>query len=251
MSQEEAGENLILGILHGDSASAAPYLEEESRPRLNLETLKIIQSQINWLSRFIGDALEQFMTGTRIDSTGKVKAFFREYRLASESNKRSPLILIHVWFKDSTTNEASGIFVKTFLDASEKRIANEQTWEINGKPIDVNAIVMVNAKTGSLLAIEVFDDDTTKMDTALALRKGVPIIRKAIAEGFLEKVKQAAPGGILMEDIGVAFLRKEPHFGFAKVKYGFKAKDYESKPDTAKRSSPARKGGSEKVQRAP
>ena len=116
LSQEETGKKLIQEIIHVDSASISAYFEDSVKTRLTKETLTAIQSQITWLSKLIGDTVEQLMTGTRIDTAHHDTTFFREYRLAMESNKRSPLIVIHLWFANSTTDKAAGAFVKSFLD---------------------------------------------------------------------------------------------------------------------------------------
>jgi len=234
--QEEAGRRLIHEILHGDSASISMHFEDSVKTSLTKETLTAIQGQISWLSKMIGDTVEQLMSGIHNDTIHHETTFFREYRLANESNKRYPLIVIHIWFADSTTDKAAGAFVKSFLENSEKRIDGDQTWNVDGKNIDVNSIVLVEFKEGSMMAIKVYDDDTAQLDTARARVRGVPIIRKAIAEGVLTKAKAELQGKTLIENIGVAFIRKDPHYGYTQYKYGIASKDYAETTPSAKTS---------------
>ena len=230
ISQEEAGKRLIHEILYGDSVSIAPYFEDSVATSLTKQTLGAIQGQINWLSRMIGDSLEQLTSGTHTDTAHHETSFFREYRLANESNKRSPMLVVHLWFKDSVTNQAAGAFVKNFLENSEKKLDGEHTWEVEGKNVDINSIVLITFEPGSMLAIKVYDDDTTALDSLVSRRKAVPIIRKAIAEGWMEKAKAELHGGTLLPDAGVAFIRMDPRYGYTQYKYGVLARYFTEKP---------------------
>jgi len=232
--QMERGKNLIWALMSGDSDIVASYFEDSVKVNLTKDKIQKIQSQMTWLSKLIGDSLDQLMTGYHRDSTGHKTLFFREYRLANESNKRAPLIVIHVLYKDSTTTLSSGVFVKTFLEDSEKRLASDLTWKVNGKTIDVNTVTVIHLKAGDILAIKVYDDDTTALDSATIRRKGVPIIREAIAQGFLEKTKAQLAGKPLLNGIGVAFIRRDPRFGYTQFKYGLAPKDYETKEELLK-----------------
>ena len=187
-----------------------------------------------------------------MDSTGKEKAFFREYRLATESNKRAPLLVVHVWFKDSVVNQASGTFVKTFLESGEKRIAESRTWDVEGKHVDINSLILVQVGDSStMMAIEAFDTGSVRMDTTYGRTHGAPIIRKAIAEGFLDSAKAHGDGKTLVDDIGVAFMRNDPKFGMIKLKFGIQPRDYMTpeefkKWDESKKAENLKKAGAEK-----
>lgn len=234
MSQEMRGENLAWALMSGDSTIVASYFDDSVKANLSKKTIVKIQSQITWLSKLIGDSLEQFMTGMHLDSTGHERMFFREYRLANEINKRAPLIVIHVLYKDSTTTLSSGVFVKTFLEDSEKRLASDLTWNVNGKKVEVYAVTLIEFQKGDMLAIKVYDDDTSKVDKTKLTQKSVPIVREAIAQGFLGKAKSQLNGKPLLDGIGVAFIRKDPHFGFVQVKFGVGPEDYGLKKDSTK-----------------
>src|ERR1700733_7884454 len=81
ISQKERGENLAWALMSGDSAIFASYFDDSVKANLNMAVIKKIQSQITWLSKLIGDSLDQLMTGMHVDSTGRDRMFFREYRL--------------------------------------------------------------------------------------------------------------------------------------------------------------------------
>jgi hypothetical protein len=240
MSQEERGKNLAWALMSGDSGIIASYFDDSVKANLTKDKIKKIQSQITWLSKLIGDSLDQFMTGMHRDSLGRDRMFFREYRLGTEINKRAPLIVIHVLYKDSTTTLSAGVFVKTFLEDSEKRLASDLTWTINGKKVDVHSVTLIHLQPGDILAVKVFDDDTTTLDSATIKRKGIPIAREAVAQGFLVKAKAAVQGKTLLPAIGVAFLRKDPHLGYSQFKYGIAQEEYlnAAQLDSLKKTKP-------------
>ena len=232
ISQEEVGVRLIHELTRGDTESVSKYFEDSVKVYLTQEVFNSINGQITWLSRLIGDTVEQFMTGTQIAKNGET-AFFREYRLANESNKRAPLIVIHLWFKDSTFNLAAGGFVKTFLENSEKRLDGDQTWKIDGKNVDIHSVVLIDFNEGGMLAVKVYDDeDTTDLDSNRVNVKGVPIAKEAIARGLVAKAKEELKEKKLVESIGVAFIRKDPHFGYTHYKYGISSSHFKAEWDS-------------------
>ena len=238
LTQEEIGIRLIHEIIHGDTESTSKYFEDSVKANLTQKTLESIRGQITWLSKLIGDTLEQLTTGVQTAQNGE-KAFFREYRLANESNKRSPLIVVHVWFQDSTAARAAGAFVKTYLEDSEKRLDGEQTWKIGGKNVDVNSLALIDFKEGGMLAVKVYDDDdTAALDSNRVNAKGIPIVKEAIARGFLTKAKTELHDKKLLESVGVAFIRKSLHIGYTQYKFGISSKYFQAEWDSVNGPTP-------------
>jgi hypothetical protein len=226
-NQFEVGARIIYEILYGDTASTLKYFEDSVAPNLTKETFEAIRSQFSWLPRMIGDNLEQLMAGPVLDSTDKPIAYFREYRMANESNRRAPLLVIHVWFADSTTMKAAGAFVKSFLD-SDKRIGNEEVWKTqNGDSIEIFSVTMVEFKEAMLMALNVYDDDTVAINRERALKKAIPIVKEAIARGMPKKAAaELKEGQKLMDEIGVNFIRRDPRLGFTHYKFAIAPKQY-------------------------
>ncbi|MCD6023125.1 MAG: hypothetical protein K0Q91_41 [Fibrobacteria bacterium] len=255
LTQEDVGRRALTGILRGvPTDSLKHYFEDSVRASLNDENLKGFAEQVTWLSRFIGDSLDQFMTGTQVvDSTGRT-AFFREYRFATETNRRAPLIVMHLYFKDSTSLEIAGAYNKTFEGDTRNRIADAQVWNTPAGDIDVHSVSYVEFSTGILPVIRVHDEaDTTTLDSALAAAKGGPIVREAIARGHLAAIKAAKPGATFLNRFGVAFIRKDPRYGYGQLSFALAPESYGGASDaelekkkaaakpTSKKAAPAKK----------
>jgi len=238
LSQLEVGIHLIHEITRGDTESTAKYFEDSVKVNLTQKAFESIRGQITWLSKLIGDTLEQFTTGIQTARDGET-AFFREYRLANESNKRAPLIVVHIWFKDSTATLAAGAFVKSFLEDSEKRLEGEQTWKIDGKDVDINSVVLIDFKEGGMLAVKVYDDgDTSALDSNHVKAKGVPIAKEALARGLVAKAKAELHDKKLLDNVGVAFIRKSAHIGYTHYKYGIPVKSFQAQWDSLNPPTP-------------
>jgi hypothetical protein len=189
--------------------------------------MKGFREQIGWLSRFIGDSLDVLMTGTQVlDSTGKT-AFYREYRFSAESNKRAPLIVVHLFFDDSTSLKIAGAYNKTFDNDTKNRIADAQIWHTPTGDIDIHSISYMEFDQGILPIIRVYDDsDTTALDSARADAKGSPIVREVIARGFLDKIKAAKPTAHQIDRFGVAFIRMDPLRGYTQFTFALSPEAY-------------------------
>jgi len=234
LSQEEVGRRAITGILREwPIDSLKPYFEEGAFEALTKENLDGFRGQIAWLPRFIGDSMVVFMTGTEIpDSAGRT-AFFREYRFANESSKRAPLMLVHLYFADSTAPRILGAYNKVFDDDTRNRIADAQVWETPAGKIDVHSISYMEFPSGLLPIVRVFDEDTTELDSVRATEKASPVAREAIARGFLDQIQKAKPGAKLIPRFGVSLLRRDPHRGYTQIPIALFPSSYGGKEDTA------------------
>ncbi len=227
MSQHDAGIAAIFAILSGDLDTIRPHFEEEIRPNLSAEHATILHGQFAWLYDLIGGEFVQHMTGWSLfpDST---PGFFREYRMANETNKRAPFIVIHLVFADSVTPYVAGAQVKNFLGmGQEKRIQESQTWRVGGKDIEIHEVKLVETDSGSMLAVMFFDDNNLPLETQEHVKeRGIPVARAAVARGLLDSARTAMPGRTILKDIGVGFIRDDPKFGHTQIKIGFAPEDY-------------------------
>jgi hypothetical protein len=233
LTQEDVGRRALTGILRGLPAdSLHRYFDDSVRASLNEENLKGFSEQINWLSRFIGDSLDQFMTGTQVlDSTGRT-GFFREYRFATETNRRAPLVVMHLYFEDSTSLQIAGAYNKTFDGDTRNRIADGGIWKTPSGDFDVHSVSYVEFNSGILPVIRLYDDgDTATIDSARAAAKGGPAVREAIARGHLAAMKAAKPGVTFMNRFGVAFIRKDPRLGYVQLSFALAPESYGEKSD--------------------
>lgn len=227
LSQEQAGIEAVHAILTGELDSIAPRFEEEVRPDLTRERAKILRSQISWLYDLIGGEFEQFMSGrTRFpDST---PAYFREYRMANETNERAPLLLVHLLFADSVTPYVAGAQVKNFLSSGrETPVSGEQQWDIGDESIEVHSVKVVETDQGGMLAVMYFDTDPAPLDSKEEVaRRGLPVAREAHARGLLDSARAVMKGRGVTNDIGVGFIRNDPEQGHLQIKIGFPPEEY-------------------------
>jgi hypothetical protein len=218
LTQTEVGIRAIQGILRESPIdSIARFFDEGALENLTAENLSGFRGQISWLPRFIGDSLEVLMTGSEVpDSAGRT-AFFREYRFANEANKRAPLMVVHLYFSDSTSTKVLGAYNKTFDDDTRNRIGNAEIWETPAGKIDVHSVTYIEINGKVLPIIRVFDEDTLELDSARAVGKAAPAAREALARGYLEQIRKAQPGLPLMYRVGVSLIRRDPHRGYQQL----------------------------------
>jgi hypothetical protein len=246
LTQDEVSIRAIQGILRELPVdSLRGYFGDSVQSSLTEENIKGFREQIGWLPRFIGDSVELFMTGTQqMDSAGRM-AFFREYRFANESNKRAPLMLVHLFYQDSTSTKIDGAYNKLFDGDTKNRIADAQVWNTPNGDVDVHSVSYLEFEKGILPVIRVYDDfDTTSFDSLYTVVKGAPIIREAIARGFLAKIKAAKPGAPMMDAFGIAFLRKDPARGYMQYSFSLKTEEYD--PAGAAKKASAKKPAAKK-----
>jgi hypothetical protein len=236
LTPDQVGIRAIQAILREQPMdSLFRFFDDSVRANLTPENI----DQISWLPRFIGDTLELFMTGTQImDSTGRT-AFFREYRFANESNRRAPLMIVHLFFADSTSPLIAGAYNKVFDNDTKNRIADAQVWKTPQGEIDVHSVSYVEFQEGVLPVMRVYDDfDTTSFDSAYAVAKAAPIIREAIARGFVKTIQAAKPGTKVVDRFGVAFIRQDPRRGYTQYSFALSPEEYLPKDAATKKSAP-------------
>src|SRR5690606_28418104 len=98
-----------------------------------------------------------------------------------------------------------------FLGPREKRIAEAQSWTVDGDTVDIHAINLVETPQGPIMAIQFFDEDTAQSTRESVGRAGVALIREALARGYMDSAyAQMESGQTLSAEIGVVYIRKDP-----------------------------------------
>jgi hypothetical protein len=229
-TQEYASLKFIYTLLAGNLDSLRVMLDEELRPQLTPEAMEYMRSQFKWFYDFVRGDFELFMSGP-LDSS-----FFREYRLANESNKRYPLIVVRLEFPDSVSQVVIGAQVKNFLGGNEKRVTGEHSWTVGDKTYDLHSIIVATIDSGSIMAIQYYEDDTATVNQEFVSQRALPLIREALARGFRDSALAVNEGKPMTDDIGVVFIRRDPRGGMVHIKVGFRPEDFGGYPETGKRA---------------
>jgi hypothetical protein len=242
LTQEYVAQKFIYSLLAGQIDTLRPLFEEDVREYLTEDLMERLRSQFNWFYGMVGGEFVEFY------ASGSDSAYFREYRLANESNARSPLIVVQVVFPDSTKPSLIGAQVKNFLGGNEKRLAGEQTWTIKGKKFDIHSVIMVNIDTSSVVAVQFYDETTDTLTQESVLKVGVPLVKELFARGYIDSARTVAGTQKLLDRVGVTFIRRDPVQGMSHVRVGFGPDDFgefpaEGKPKAApsKKTTPPKK----------
>jgi hypothetical protein len=224
LSQSDAGRLLILGVLSRDPEAIKPYLVDSLRTEVTPEVIDALRSQISWLYDMLGGDFREFMRGTRTFEDG-ARVYYREYQMANVSDNRAPILVVQVLFPDSTVPQAVGLQVKSFL-GSEKLISGAKTWKIEGREIDIHSMVLAENAEGKFLAILLHDPDTAALERERIGRIATPLIREAIARGYLDTAKAANDGVEVQKTVGTVFMRRDPNAGFIHARVAFRPEEY-------------------------
>lgn len=224
LTQSQAGRALILGVLSRKVEAVTPYLIDSLRPDLTPEVMEGLRSQMGWLYDMIGGDFDESMRGTRTFEDG-AKVFYREYVMSSTADRRAPLLVIQVLFPDSVQPRAVGLQVKSFL-GGEKFISGAKVWKIDGREIEIHQMLLAENAEGKFLAIQIHDPDTAALDRDRIGRIATPLIREAIARGYLDSAKAANAGVDVQKTVGVVFLRRDPNAGFVHARVAFSPQEY-------------------------
>jgi hypothetical protein len=229
-SQEFASQKFIYTLLAGNLDSLKVLFVPEVRDQVTNEVMEYMRGQYKWFYDLVQGEFELFGSGQRDSS------FFREYRIANETNKRYPLIVIQVVFEDSLATKLIGAEVKNFLGGNEKRLSGEHSWTIGEKVYDVHSIVLIPLDSGSILAVQYFENDTGKVDQDFVAAKGIPIVKELVARGFRDSAIAVLEGKRLLDDVGVVFIRNDPLAGMVHIKVGFRPEDFGGLPGKTEKS---------------
>lgn len=249
LTQDYVARKFIFALLAGQTDTLRPLFAEEVQPYVTDPRVERMRSQISWLYTMIGGDFAELYTG------GTDSTFFREYRFANETNTRSPMVVVHVMFRDSTDPAIMGAHIKNFLGDNEKQLAGPQAWKIGGKNVDIHSVVLAPVDSGHVLAIQFYDDTQDPLTQELADSIGIPVIREALARGWRDSAQAALAGGVLLDRIGVTMIRKDRHIGLTHARVGFGPESYElpaaEKGGKSKKDKKQKKDKQEKAAPAP
>jgi hypothetical protein len=223
LSQTDVGRKLIFSLLGANPDSVAANLEDSLRSQVTAEAVQGLRSQISWLYDILGGDFVEFFKGTRTFDDSST-AFYREYQMANAYNDRAPILLVQVFFADSLADKAMGIQVKSFL-GNDKQITGPEIWKVEGKDVDIHSVIVVDAPEGPMLAVRLFDEDTAVLDRERVGRVATPVIREAIARGYLDSVRVTS-GKEPQSTIGTVFIRKDANQGFIHARVAFRPEEY-------------------------
>ncbi len=238
LTQDYVAKKFIYSLLAGQIDTLKPLFDKEAQPYITEPLVERMRSQFSWLYGMIGGDFVEFFSG------GGDSSFFREYRFANETNDRSPLVAIHIVFRDSTDPTLVGAQVKNFLGGNEKRVTGAQTWKVKGQDFDIHSVVVVPVDSGSVMAIQFYDDSQDTLSQEMVNRIGIPLIREALVRGYRDSARTVAEGegSTLLDRIGVAFIRKDKRQGLMYARIGFGPDDYALPADSSKGGKSAKAG---------
>lgn len=227
LTQEYVSQKFIYAMLAGQLDTLKALFAPDVQPYVTEPVMERLRSQYNWLYGIIGGEFVQFHSG------GRDSMFFREYRLRNETNDRSPLIVVHLAFRDSVDPVLIGAQVKNFLGGNEKRIAGEQSWTIKGQKFDIHSIILAHMDSGSVLAIQFYDDSPDTLSEEMVGRIGIPLIKEAFRRGYVDTARAALGDRPLLDRVGVVFIRKDPRSGMLHARIGFGPEDFGPMPGSS------------------
>ncbi len=229
LSQEYASQKFIYTVLAGNLDSLKVLFAEEVRDQVTKDVMEYMQGQYKWFWDMVRGDFELLVAGQRDSS------YFREYRIANETNKRYPLVVIQVEFPDSLSTKLIGAQVKNFLGGAETRLTGEQTWVINDKTYDIHSIIVAQLDSVThIMAVKYFEDDTGKVDQDFITKRGIPLAKEALARGYRDSALAILKGKSLRPDVGVVLIRKDPLAGMVHIKVSFRPEDMGLAPEPTK-----------------
>lgn len=230
--QDQAARTFMTAIFSGDYKQAWDLFEPEVKKDTPLEKFSQIAKKIDSVAKGLGfgQELMEFMRGFRTYQTGQTIWVYTYKFKADVSKGMLPSAMIDIAFKARQTTLIYGIAPKfpslsrvqptsSYISTSsgkEMTLENEQKWLIKGETVHVNELALVLDNTNALFAIKVWDEEATGITQQRAKEKAIPIVKYAIANGYLPKAEQGASRAKrkLLEGIGVAFIQPGTHWGY-------------------------------------
>ena len=203
-------------------------MDPEAQKNTTLENLAQVAKQTDSLTKGFGRELLEFMRGFRTLQTGQT-IWVYTYKFRSDVTKgMMPSAVLDIAFKDRQTTLIYGFAPKFYAlsqptstrvstsSGEEITLEKEQTWVIDGKTIKVNELALVLDTVNALFAIKVWDEEAKGISQQRAKEKAIPIVKYALANGYLPKAEQGASQAKrkLSEGIGVAFIQPGTHGGY-------------------------------------
>lgn len=217
----------MTALLEKEYSQAWNLLDPEIQKKVTVETLKTAAKPVDELALRFGKELIPFMWGYRTAQNGQSFLIYT-YKFKSDVSKEIASALIDVVFRDAQAMAILGFLPKfsasppanpnqvSTSSGEEVSLEKEQKWSIEGKTVNVNELALVLDNTTALFAIKVWDEEATEITQQRAREKAIPIVKYALANGYLPKEEWGANQAKrkLLEGIGVAFIQPGTHGGF-------------------------------------
>ncbi|AUD00789.1 hypothetical protein [Spirosoma pollinicola] len=230
--QDHVARSFIAAVFNGNYKQAWDLFDPEAQKATPLEQFSPIARKIDSVAKGFGFGQEimEFMRGFRTYQTGQ-SIWVYTYKFKGDVSKGMlPSALIDVAFKDRQTTLVYGIVPKfpalsqsqptsNYISTSsgkEITLEKEQQWLVDNKTINVNELALILDNTTALFAIKVWDEEAKGITQQRAKEKAIPIVKYAIANGYLPKAEAGASQAKrkLSEGIGVAFIQPGTHGGY-------------------------------------
>ncbi|UFH53926.1 hypothetical protein [Spirosoma sp. KNUC1025] len=223
--QDHAARSFITALLDKDYTHALSLLEPEGQKAMTVEEIQKVGKALEELVAQYGKEMLLFMKGFRTYQNGKTLSMYT-YKFKSDVTKGIAAVLIDVAFKNAQSVAIMGFLPKYAASPNSTQISTspgqevslekEQEWLVGNKTIQVNEIALVLDDRLALFAIKVMDDSASTITEQQAKAKAIPIVKYAIAHGYLQKAEVGASQSKrqLLEAIGVAFIKPGTRGGY-------------------------------------
>lgn len=228
--QDHAARTFMTALFNRDYKQAWTLIDPEVQKKIMLETLVQSAKMTDSLARGLGFGQEllEFMRGFRTYQNGQTIWVYTYKFKADVTKGMMPSAVLDIAFKDQQSTLIYGFAPKfynlprstsTYISTSsgeEITLEKEQKWLIEGKTVKVNEVALVLDNSNALFAIKVWDEEAHGITQQRAKEKAIPIIKYAIANGYLPKAERGASQAKrkLSEGIGVAFIQPGTNGGF-------------------------------------
>ena len=226
--QDHAARAFMKSLFDKDYNQAWKRMDPEVQKNTTVENLAQVAKATDSLAKGFGRDLLEFMRGFRTFQTGQ-SIWVYTYKFKGDVTKgMMPSAVLDIAFKDRQTTLVYGFAPKFYAlsqptstrvstsSGEEITLENEQKWLIEGKPVNVNELALVLDTSTALFAIKVWDEEAKGISQQRAREKAIPIVKYALANGYLPKAEQGASRANrkLMEGIGVAFIQPGTRGGY-------------------------------------
>jgi predicted RNA-binding protein with PIN domain len=225
--QEQIAHTFIGALFEKEYSQAWNLLEPEVQKKITVETLKTAAKPLDELALQFGKELIPFMYGYRTYQNGQ-SLFVHTYKFKTDVSKGIASALVDVVFRDAQATTVSAFLTKfsavpsqnpnqiSTSTGQEVTLEKEQQWLVEGKAVSVNELALILDNTTALFAIKVWDEEAKGITQQRAKEKAIPIVKYAIANGYLPKAELGASQAKrkLLEGIGVAFIQPGTHGGY-------------------------------------
>ena len=226
--QDQAARTFMTALLEKEYSQAWNLLDPEVQKKVTVETLKTAAKSVDELALQFGKELIPFIWGYGTAQNGQSVLIYT-YKFKGDVTKgMMPSAVLDIAFKDTQTTLIGGFAPKFYTrseptstrvstsSGEEVSLENEQKWLIEGKTVNVNELALVLDNTTALFAIKVWDEEAKGITQQRAREKAIPIVKYALANGYLPKAERGASQAKrkLSEGIGVAFIQPGTRGGF-------------------------------------